>query len=79
MRKPGSHQVGSGERSHAALYPRPPSVQADLKVPAPMKYVFILMLLVVGAAAGAWGGAIVVRWNDNMTHTARIMPGERVF
>ena len=44
-----------------------------------MKYVFILMLLVVGVAAGAWGGAIVVRWNDNMTHTARIMPGERVF
>ncbi len=44
-----------------------------------MKYLFILMLLVVGAAAGAWGGAIVVRWNDNMTHTARIMPGERVF
>jgi len=44
-----------------------------------MKYVFILLLLVVGAAAGAWGSAIVVRWNDNMTHTARIMPGERVF
>src|SRR2546425_13300989 len=44
-----------------------------------MKYVFILMLLVVGAAAGAWGAAIVVRWNDNMTHTARIVPGERVF
>jgi len=42
-----------------------------------MKYVFILMLLVVGAGAGAWGAAIVVRWNDNMTHTARIMPGER--
>src|SRR5256712_13653092 len=44
-----------------------------------MKYVFILMLLVVGAAAGAWGAAIVVRWNDNMTQTARIVPGERVF
>jgi len=42
-----------------------------------MKYLFILMLLVVGAAAGAWGAAIVVRWNDNMTQTARIMPGER--
>ena len=38
-----------------------------------MKYVFILMLLVVGAAAGAWGAAIVVRWNDNMTQTARIV------
>jgi mono/diheme cytochrome c family protein len=44
-----------------------------------MKYVFILTLLVVGAAAGAWGAAIVVRWNDNMTDTPRIMPGERVF
>ena len=44
-----------------------------------MKYVFILMLLVVGAAAGAWGAAIVVRWNDDMTQTARIVPGERVF
>jgi mono/diheme cytochrome c family protein len=44
-----------------------------------MKYVFVLTLLVVGAAAGAWGAAIVVRWNDNMTDTARIMPGERVF
>ena len=44
-----------------------------------MKYLFILMLLVVGAAAGAWGAAIVVRWNDDMTQTARIVPGERVF
>lgn len=44
-----------------------------------MKYVFILTLLVVGAAAGLWGAAIVVRWNDNMTQTARIMPGERNF
>src|SRR5262249_62020167 len=44
-----------------------------------MKYVFMLMLLVVGAAAAAWGGAIVYRWNHNMTETARIVPGERVF
>src|SRR5262245_46519080 len=44
-----------------------------------MKYVFILMLLVVGAAAGLWGAAIVVRWNDNMTQSPRILPGERVF
>ena len=44
-----------------------------------MKYVFILTLLIVGAAAGLWGAAIVVRWNDNMTHTLRIMPGERSF
>ena len=44
-----------------------------------MKYVFILTLLIVGAAAGLWGAAIVIRWNDNMTHTLRIMPGERSF
>ena len=44
-----------------------------------MKYVFILTLLVVGLAAGLWGAAIVVRWNDNMTQTPRIMPGERNF
>jgi len=23
--------------------------------------------------------AVVIRWNDNMTQTPRIMPGERVF
>ena len=44
-----------------------------------MKYVFILCLLVVGAAAGLWLTLVVIRWNDNMTQTARIMPGERVF
>ena len=44
-----------------------------------MKYVFILTLLIVGAAAGLWGSAIVIRWNDNMTQTPRIMPGERSF
>ena len=44
-----------------------------------MKYVFILTLLIVGAAAGLWLTAIVIRWNDNMTHTLRIMPGERSF
>jgi putative copper resistance protein D len=44
-----------------------------------VKYVFILTLLIVGAAAGLWGTAIVIHWNDNMTHTLRIMPGERSF
>jgi mono/diheme cytochrome c family protein len=44
-----------------------------------VKYVFILTLLIVGAAAGLWFTAIVIRWNDNMTHTLRIMPGERSF
>ena len=44
-----------------------------------MKYVFLLVLLIVATAAGFMGWVIVVRWNDNMTQTPRIMPGERVF
>ena len=44
-----------------------------------MKYVFILTLLIFGAAGGLMGAAVVVRWSDNMTQTARILPGERVF
>lgn len=44
-----------------------------------MKYVFILVLLIVAAAGGLLGAVVVLRWSDNMTQTARIMPGERVF
>ena len=44
-----------------------------------MKYVFMLVLLIVGAAAGLFATVVVVRWNDNMTSTPKIMPGERVF
>jgi mono/diheme cytochrome c family protein len=44
-----------------------------------VKYVFILVLLIVGGVAGLMGAAIAVRWMDNMTQTARIMPGERSF
>lgn len=44
-----------------------------------MKYVFILSLLVVGAAANVMLGVIAIRFVDNMTQTARIVPGERVF
>jgi mono/diheme cytochrome c family protein len=44
-----------------------------------MKYVFILTLLVVAAAGGLMGMAVVTRWTDNMTATPRIVPGERVF
>ncbi|MEK7385104.1 MAG: c-type cytochrome [candidate division NC10 bacterium] len=44
-----------------------------------MKYVFILCLLIVAAAGGLMGTAVVVRWKDNMTQTPRIVPGERVF
>jgi mono/diheme cytochrome c family protein len=44
-----------------------------------MKYVFVFCLLLVGGGAALMGGAIVFRFIDNMTHTVRIVPGERVF
>jgi mono/diheme cytochrome c family protein len=44
-----------------------------------MKYVFMLVLLIVGAAAGLFATVVVIRWSDNMTNTPKIMPGERVF
>ena len=44
-----------------------------------MKYAFILVLAIVAAAGGRMGAAIVVRFVNNMTQTARIGPGERVF
>ena len=44
-----------------------------------MKYVFMLVLLIVAAAAGLFATVVVVRWNDNMTSTPKITPGERVF
>lgn len=44
-----------------------------------MKYVFILVLGVVGASAGLMGGVVAYRWVHNMTQTPRIVAGERVF
>ena len=44
-----------------------------------MKYVFILVLLVVGGAAAAMGGVVALRWVDDMTQTPKIVTGERVF
>jgi len=44
-----------------------------------VKYVFILVLLIVAGAGGLMGSVVVYRWINNMTHTARIVPGERVF
>jgi mono/diheme cytochrome c family protein len=44
-----------------------------------MKYVFILVLLVVGGVAAAMGGVVAIRWLDNMTQTPRFVTGERVF
>jgi len=44
-----------------------------------MKYVFILVLALVAGSAGLMGAVVVFRFVNNMTHTARIMPGERNF
>lgn len=44
-----------------------------------MKYAFLLVLAIVAAAGGLMGAAIVVRFVNNMSQTARIDPGERVF
>ena len=44
-----------------------------------MKYAFALVLLVVGGVVAVQGGVLVMRWNDNMTQTPRVMPGERAF
>jgi mono/diheme cytochrome c family protein len=44
-----------------------------------VKYVFILVLLIIGAAGALLGGVVVIRFVDNMTQTPRILPGERAF
>jgi mono/diheme cytochrome c family protein len=44
-----------------------------------VKYVFLLVLGLVGASAGLMGVVIGYRWVHNMTQTPRIMPGERIF
>ena len=44
-----------------------------------MKFVFLLVLLVLGGAGGLLGMNVATRWVDNMTQTPRVMPGERIF
>ena len=44
-----------------------------------MKYVFILVLLVIAGAGALLGGVVAFRWVNNMSQTARILPGERTF
>jgi mono/diheme cytochrome c family protein len=44
-----------------------------------MKYVFLLVLLCLGGAAGVLGLNIVYRWTHNMFVSQRVMPGEMVF
>ncbi len=44
-----------------------------------MKYAFILVLLIVASAGALMGAVVVVRWNNNMTQTVKLVPGERNF
>lgn len=44
-----------------------------------MKYVFLLVLLIVGGVAAAMGGVVAIRFVDNMTNTPAVTPGERIF
>ena len=44
-----------------------------------MKYVFVLVLLLVGGVASVLGLNVGYRWFHNMTESARVMPGERAF
>jgi mono/diheme cytochrome c family protein len=44
-----------------------------------MKYLFGLVLLILAAAATGMTGVVVLRWNDNMSQSPKIVPGERVF
>jgi mono/diheme cytochrome c family protein len=44
-----------------------------------VKYLFILVLLIVAGCGGLMVMVIGYRWVHNMTETARVMPGERVF
>jgi mono/diheme cytochrome c family protein len=44
-----------------------------------MKWVFLLVLLLVGAAVLMMGGALVLRWTNNMTQTVKVVPGEQIF
>jgi len=44
-----------------------------------MKYVFVLVLLIVGGIAGVQGTAIVYRWTHDMIVTQGVRPGEMNF
>jgi len=41
-----------------------------------MKWVFLLCLLVVGAAAGVMGGLVAYRWNTSMQNDVKLVPGQ---
>jgi mono/diheme cytochrome c family protein len=44
-----------------------------------VKYVFLLVLAIIASAGALLAGVIGFRWLNNMTQTARVVPGERVF
>jgi mono/diheme cytochrome c family protein len=44
-----------------------------------VKWLFGLVLLLLGGAALLMVGVLVIRWQDNMTETIRVGPGQRVF
>lgn len=44
-----------------------------------MKWVFLVVLSMVAGAGALMGGVVVMRWNDNMTQTPKIVTGERIF
>ena len=44
-----------------------------------MKYVFVLVLLLVGGVAGVQGLAIVYRWTHDMIQTQVVRPGKMNF
>ncbi|HEU5197023.1 MAG TPA: cytochrome c [Methylomirabilota bacterium] len=44
-----------------------------------MKYVFLLVLAIIASAGALLAGVIGYRWLNNMTQTAKVVPGERVF
>lgn len=41
-----------------------------------MKWVFLLSLLVVGAAGGVMGGIVVYRWTTSMQNDVKLVPGQ---
>lgn len=48
-------------------------------VPALPKLVFGLVVLILAGAVTLMGGVLVIRWQDNMTQTVKVVPGEQVF
>ena len=48
-------------------------------IPPLPKLLFGLVVLILGGAATLQGGVIVIRWQDNMTQTVKVVPGEQVF